>query len=107
MTRSRVLFPAPEGPTTAVMSSLGISASTPLRISLPPAEYRIPEILISSDPMLEHLPAQICVEPVEDRVRVADEGRVVGEGELHAADHGVQAVGLGTTVLVVHQVGVV
>jgi hypothetical protein len=53
-----VLFPAPDSPTTAVMSSLGMSASTPLRISVPPVAYRIPEILIPSDPMLEHLPYQ-------------------------------------------------
>src|ERR687894_707900 len=101
MARSRVLFPAPEGPTTAVMLPAGTSASTPLRISVPPAAYPRPETLMPREPMLEHLPAQVGVEPVEDGVGVAGQGRVVGEDELHAADDGVQAIRLRTTVLVI------
>src|SRR5215212_5310746 len=105
--RSRVLLPAPDGPTTAVMLPPGIPASTPFRISVPPVEYRRPEVLIPSDPMLEHLPAQVGVEPVEDGVGVPGERLVVGENELHTADYGVQPIGLGTAVLFVHEVSVV
>jgi hypothetical protein len=36
MARSRVLFPAPEGPTTEVIAPAGISALMPFRISAPP-----------------------------------------------------------------------
>src|SRR5215211_154403 len=107
MARSSVLFPAPEGPTTAVILPFGMSASTPLRISTPPVAYLRPEILIPRGPMLEHLPAQIGVEPIEDGVGVARQGRVVRQDELHAAYDGVEAVRLGAAVLVVHQVGVV
>jgi hypothetical protein len=107
MARSRVLLPAPDGPTTAVMLPPGIPASTPFRISVPPAEYRRPEILIPSDPMLEHLPAQVGVEPVEDGVGVPGERMVVGEDELHAPDDSVQPIGLGTSVLFVHEVSIV
>jgi hypothetical protein len=77
--RSRVLFPAPEGPTTAVMLPPGISALTPLRISAPPVAYLRSEIVIPRDPMLEDLPAQVGVEPVEDSIGVAAQGKVVGE----------------------------
>jgi hypothetical protein len=38
---------------------------------------------------------------------MVEEGLVVGEGELHPAYYGVEALGLGTAVLLVHQVGVV
>src|ERR671910_456239 len=107
MARSRVLFPAPDGPTTAVMLPPGIPASTPFRISVPPAEYRRPEVLIPSDPMLEHLPAQVSVEPFEDGVGVPGERMVVGENQLHAADYGVKPIGLGTAVLFIHEVSVV
>src|SRR5215211_1250899 len=107
MVRSRVLLPDPEGPTTAVMLPRGTSASMPFRISTPPVAYRTPEILIPRDPMLEHLPAEVGVEPVEDRVGVPGQGRVVRKDELHTADDGVQATGLGTAVLVVHQVRIV
>src|SRR5215217_6854146 len=107
MVRSRVLFPDPEGPTTAVMLPRGASASMPFRISTPPVAYRTPEILIPRDLMLEHLPAQVGVEPVEDRVGVPGKGQVVREDELHAANDGVQAIGLGTAVPVVHQVCIV
>src|SRR5215213_9819320 len=107
MARSRVLLPAPEGPTTAVTLPPGISASTPRRISVPPAAYRRPEILIPRDPMLEHLPAQVGVQPLEDGVSVSGKRLVVGEDELHTADDGVQAIGLGASVLLVHEVGVV
>ena len=79
MARSRVLLPAPEGPTTAVTLPPGISASTPRRISVPPVAYLRPEILIPRDPMLEHLPAQVGVESVEDGVGVTGQGMVVGE----------------------------
>ena len=78
MARSRVLFPAPDGPTTAVMLPPGIPASTPFRISVWPVEYRRPEVLMPSDPMLEHLPAQVGVEPVEDGVGVPGQCLVVG-----------------------------
>src|SRR3712207_8555285 len=81
MARSSVLFPAPEGPTTAVMSSFGTSTSTPFRISTPPVAYLRPEILIPRESMLEHLPAQVGVEPIEDGVGVAGLGR--GEGRAH------------------------
>ncbi len=79
MVRSRVLFPAPEGPTTAVILPPGISALMLLKISAPPAAYLRPEIVILSDPMLEDLPAQVGVESVEDGVGVAGQGMVVGE----------------------------
>src|SRR5918994_6682727 len=99
MARSRVLFPAPDGPTTAVMLPPGILASTPFRIFVPPVEYRRPEVVMPSDPMLEHLPVQVGVEPVEDGVGVPGERLVVGEDELHTAGYGVQPIGLGTAVL--------
>src|SRR3712207_9444056 len=88
MARSRVLFPAPEGPTTAVMLPAGTSASTPRRISVSPAAYPRPETLMPREPMLEHLPAQVGVEPVEDGVGVAGEGRGGGGGEVQAAGGG-------------------
>src|SRR3712207_6811940 len=60
-----------------------------------------------SDPMLEHLPAQVGTESVEDGVGVTGQRLIVREDELHAADDGVEAIGLGAAVLLVHQVGVV
>src|SRR5215210_653963 len=107
MARSRVLFPAPEGPTTAVTSPSGTSASTPVRISVPPAAYRIPRTASLGRPKLEGLPPQVGVEAIVERVGVARERMVFGQRELHAAHDGVQALGLGTGVLLVHQVGVV
>src|SRR5215210_1232997 len=107
MARSRVLFPAPEGPTTAVTSPSGTSASTPVRISVPPAAYRIPRTASLGRPKLEGLPAQVGVEAIVERVGVARERMVVRQRELHAAHDGVQALGLGTGVLLVHQIGVV
>src|SRR4029450_5705162 len=107
MARSRVLLPAPDGPTTAVMLPPGIPASTPFRISVPPVEYRRPEVLIPSDPMRAHLPAQVGVEPVEDGVGVPGERMVVGEDELHAPDDSVQPIGFGTSILLVHEVSIV
>jgi hypothetical protein len=74
MARNSVLFPAPEGPTTAVMLPPGTSASIPFRISLPPSAYPRPEILIPRELILEHLPAQVSVEPVEDGVGVMGQG---------------------------------
>jgi hypothetical protein len=44
--------------------------------------------------MLENLSPQVRVEPIEDRVGVPDRGPVVGEDELHAADDGVQPIGV-------------
>src|SRR5215212_3933579 len=105
--RSRVLFPAPEGPTTAVTSPSGTSASTPVRISVPPATYRRLRTSSLGRPKLEGLPPQVGVEAIVERVGVARERMVVGQRELHAAHDGVQALGLGTGVLLVHQVGVV
>src|SRR5918998_307246 len=105
--RSKVLFPAPDGPTTAVTTPPGIPASTLFRISAPPTAYPRPETLIPSGPMLEHLPPQVGVQAVEDGVGVAGQSLVVREDHLHAADDGVEAVGLRTTVPLVHEVGVV
>jgi hypothetical protein len=62
-----------------VMLPSGISALTPLRISAPPVVYPRSEIDIPRDPMLEDLPAQIDVEPVEDGIGVAGERKVVEE----------------------------
>jgi hypothetical protein len=56
-----------------------MSALAPLKISVPPVAYLRPEILIPRDPMLEHLPAQVGVESVEDGVGVTGQGMVVGE----------------------------
>ena len=70
MARSRVLFPAPDGPTTAVISPPGIPASTPFRISAPPTAYRSPETSILERPKLERLPLQVCVQAVEEGVGV-------------------------------------
>src|SRR4028118_1813168 len=105
--RRKVLLPAPEGPTTAVILPSGTSASTPLRISAPPTAYRSPWTRSFGLAKLERLPAQVGVEAVVEDIRVAGEGLVVGEGELHPPDDGVQALGLGASVLLVHQVGVV
>src|SRR5918993_176481 len=107
MARSRVLFPAPEGPTTAVTPPSRIAMSTSFRISVPPIAYSSPEISIFREGKLERLPPQVYVEAVEDGVSVKRQGLVVGEGLLHAPDHGVQPIGLGAPVHTVHEVGVV
>ena len=80
---------------------------TSLKISASPAAYLRPEILIPRDPMLEDLPAQVGVESIEDGIGVMGQGKVVGQDELHPANNGVKAIGLGTTVLAAHEVGVV
>src|SRR5918995_270848 len=105
--RSRVLFPAPEGPTTAVISPPGIPASTPFRISAPPTAYRSPRTSILGRSNLEGLPPQVGVKAIVEDIRERGECLVVGERELHAAHDGVQPLGLGFPVLLVHQVGVV
>src|SRR5215218_3047546 len=61
----------------------------------------------STKPWSEHFPTEVGVEALVKDVRVKGERLVVGEGELHAAHDGVQPLGLGPPVLLVHQVGVV
>src|SRR5215217_6012695 len=61
----------------------------------------------STKPWSEHFPTEVGVDALVKDVRVKGERFVVGEGELHAAHDGVQALGLGPPVLLVHQVGVV
>src|SRR5919107_1583206 len=61
----------------------------------------------STKPWSEHFPTEVGVEALVKDVRVKGERFVVGEGELHAAHDGVQPLGLGPPVLLVHQVGVV
>src|SRR5919106_1406253 len=107
MARSKVLFPAPDGPTTAVISPSGIPASTPLRISTPPTTYRSPRTSILGRSKLEGLTPQVGVEAVVECVGVFRERMVVGQSELHAAHDDVQPLGLGPPVLLVHEVGVV
>src|SRR5215217_5176649 len=55
----------------------------------------------------EHFPTEVGVEAVVEHVGVDRERLVVGQRELHAPNDGVQALGLGAGVLLVHQVGVV
>src|SRR5215212_11791496 len=105
--RSRVLFPAPEGPTTAVTSPAGTRASTPARISVPPASQRSLRTSILGRCKLEGLPPQVGVEAIVEYVSVPRERPVVGQRELHAADDCVQALGLRASVLLVHKVCVV
>src|SRR5687768_16298675 len=105
--RSRVLFPAPEGPTMAVTSPSGTNASTPARISAPPTAYRSPRTSILGRSKLEGLTLQVDVEAVVECVGVFRERMVVGQSELHATHDGVQPLGLGPPVLLVHEVGVV
>src|SRR5215204_3209526 len=57
--------------------------------------------------MLERLSLQVYIQAVEDGLCMKGECLVVGEGELHTLDHGVESVGLGAAVPVVHEVGVV
>src|SRR5215218_4815701 len=61
----------------------------------------------STKPWSEHFPTEGGVEALVKDVRVKGERLIVGEGELHAAHDGVQPLGLGPPVLLVHQVGVV
>src|SRR5215218_10028862 len=97
--RSRVLFPAPEGPTTAVTSPSRTSTSTPARISVPPSSYRSPRISILGRCKLEGFPPQVGVETIVEYVSVPRERPVVRQRELHAADDCVQALGLRASVL--------
>ena len=69
MQRSRVLLPAPDGPTIEVMLPSGTPALTPLRISTPPAVYRRLEIFTLSR-TLEHFPSQVGVEAVIEGIGV-------------------------------------
>src|SRR5829696_2356459 len=55
----------------------------------------------------EHFPAEVGVEAIVEDVGVARERQIVWQRELHAAHDGVQALGLGPPVLLVHQIGVV
>src|SRR5215212_5145295 len=105
--RSRVLFPAPEGPTTAVTSPAGTRASTPARISVPPASQRSLRTSILGRCKLAGLPPQVGVEAIVEYVGVTRECLVVGKGELHTAHDGVQTLGFGPPVLFVHKVCVV
>jgi hypothetical protein len=61
----------------------------------------------STKPWSEHFPTEVGVEALVKDVRVKGERLIVGEGELHAAHDGVQPLGLGPPVLLVHQVCVV
>src|SRR5215210_3320240 len=106
MARSKVLFPDPDGPTTAVILPSRITISTSCNISVPPTTYPRPQISTPVGAKLGRLPLQVRVQAVEDSVRVEREGLVVGEGELHTPDHGVQPFGLGAPVLLVHEVGI-
>src|SRR5215218_4836968 len=55
----------------------------------------------------EGFPTEVGVEAVVEDVCVDRERQVVGQRELHAAHDGVQALGLGAGVLLIHEVGVV
>src|SRR5215211_2377880 len=55
----------------------------------------------------EHFPTEVGVEAIVEGVCVPRERQIVGQRELHAAHDGVQALGLGAGVLLVHQIGVV
>src|SRR4028118_842517 len=78
--RRKVLLPAPEGPTTAVILPSGTSASTPPRISAPPTAYRSPRTRIFGRAKLERLPAQVGVEAIVEDVGVAGGGLAGGGG---------------------------
>src|SRR5215212_12008075 len=105
--RSKVLLPAPEGPTTAVTSPSGTSASTPARISVPPTPYRSLRTSILGRSKLERHPLQVGVEAIVEYVGVFYEGVIVRQRELHPAHDGVQTLGLGAGILLVQQIGVV
>src|SRR5215213_3741053 len=55
----------------------------------------------------EHFPTEVGVEAIVEGVCVPRERQIVGQRELHATYDGVQTLGLGAGVLLVHQVGVV
>src|SRR4028119_1678318 len=93
--RSRVLFPAPEGPTTAVTSPSGTSASTPARISWPPTACRSRRTSILGEAKLERPPSEVGVEALIHDVGVFYQGVVVRQRELDPAHDGAQALGLG------------
>src|SRR5215217_3016884 len=61
----------------------------------------------ATKPWSEHFPTEVGVETLVKDVRVKGECLIVGEGDLHAAHDGVQPLGLGPPVLLVHEVGVV
>ncbi len=58
---------------------------TSLKISASPAAYLRPEILISRDPMLEDLPAQVGVESIEDGIGVMGQDKVVALRRMRSA----------------------
>src|ERR671911_2758419 len=77
MARSKVLFPAPEGPTTAVIPPSRIAMLTSFRIPVPPIAYSSSETSIFREGKLERLPPQVYVKAVEDGVRVERQDLVV------------------------------
>src|SRR5215211_377906 len=69
----------------------------------PPSERRLSPELCD----LEHFPPKVGVETIVEGVGVAGEYLVVGQRELHPAHDNIQSLGLGASVLLVHQIGVV
>jgi hypothetical protein len=100
--RSRLLLPAPDGPTTAVISPSGTRAWTPASICAPPTAYPSLRTSILGRSKLERYPSEVGVEALVEDVGVFHEGVVVGQRELHPTHDGVQALGLGPPVLLVH-----